>query len=85
MQVKVRSKCVPPHTGQAFIVSLFIERLPIKIDTLLFDFKGKKGSYTILFSFRATGVLATVDTGKSVRFVSSGEIPWAAYISAAVS
>lgn len=55
------------------------------IDTLLFDFKGKKGSYTILFSFRATGVLATVDTGKSVRFVSSGEIPWAAYISAAVS
>ncbi len=54
-------------------------------DTLLFDFKGKNGSYTVLFSFRATGVLATVDTGRTVRFVSSREIPWAAYIDAAIS
>lgn len=54
-------------------------------DTLLFDFKGKRGSYTILFSFRATGVLAMVDSGKNIRFVSSYEIPWEAYISAALS
>lgn len=50
-------------------------------DTMLFDFKGKNGSYTVLFSFRSTGILAAVDTGKFVRFVSSDGIPWRAYLS----
>ncbi len=53
-------------------------------DTVFFDFKGKKGSYTILFSLREDGILAMVDNGKTVRFVSSDSIPWKAYLSVTV-